>query len=42
MADHRVDKVTDILKEGDEVSVKLTEIDDKGRLNLSMKAAKAA
>jgi polyribonucleotide nucleotidyltransferase len=40
MADHRIDKVTDVLKEGDTVTVKLTEIDDKGRLNLSMKAAK--
>jgi polyribonucleotide nucleotidyltransferase len=40
IADHRIDKVTDVLKEGDEVSVKLVEIDDKGRLNLSMKAAK--
>lgn len=39
MADHRVDKVTDIVKEGDTVKVKLLEIDDKGRLNLSMKAA---
>jgi len=28
------------LDEGDEVTVKLTEIDDKGRLNLSMKAVK--
>jgi polyribonucleotide nucleotidyltransferase len=40
LADHRVDKVTDVVKEGDEVTVKLMEIDDKGRLNLSMKAAK--
>jgi len=41
MADHRIDKVTDVLKEGDSVQVKLVEIDDKGRLNLSMKAAKS-
>ncbi len=41
IADQRIDKVTDVLHEGDEVTVKLMEIDDKGRLNLSMKAAKA-
>ena len=40
IADHRVERVSDVLKEGDAVSVKLVEIDDKGRLNLSMKAAK--
>jgi polyribonucleotide nucleotidyltransferase len=40
IADHRVEKVTDVLKEGQTVTVKLVEIDDKGRLNLSMKAAK--
>ncbi len=40
IADHRIDKVTDVLKEGETVTVKLMEIDDKGRLNLSMKAAK--
>ena len=41
MADHRVERVTDVVKEGDQVDVKLVEIDDKGRLNLSMKAAKS-
>lgn len=40
MADHRVEKVTDIVKEGDFVKVKLTAIDERGRLNLSMKEAK--
>jgi polyribonucleotide nucleotidyltransferase len=35
----RVEKVTDVLKEGQEVTVKLTEIDSQGRNNLSMKAA---
>ncbi|HUC87465.1 MAG TPA: polyribonucleotide nucleotidyltransferase [Candidatus Saccharimonadales bacterium] len=40
IADHRIDKVTDVLKEGDAVTVKLVEIDDKGRSNLSMKAAR--
>ncbi|HSX41041.1 MAG TPA: polyribonucleotide nucleotidyltransferase [Candidatus Saccharimonadales bacterium] len=41
IADHRVERVSDELKEGDEVAVKLMEIDDKGRANLSIKAAKA-
>lgn len=40
MDDHRVEKVTDIVKEGDVVRVKLTAIDERGRLNLSMKDAK--
>ena len=40
IADRRLDKVTDVLKEGDKVRVKLMEIDDKGRMNLSIKAAK--
>ncbi len=34
----RVEKVADVLKAGDIVEVKLMEIDDKGRLNLSRKA----
>jgi len=33
-----VEKVTDHLKEGDQVRVKLTEIDDRGRVNLSIRA----
>ena len=40
MADERVEKVTDVVNEGDTVQVKLMEIDSQGRLNLSMKAAK--
>ena len=40
MADGRVEKVTDVLSEGDKVKVKLTAIDERGRLNLSMKDAK--
>lgn len=40
MADDRVEKVTDVVKEGDIVRVKLTAIDERGRLNLSMKDAK--
>jgi polyribonucleotide nucleotidyltransferase len=31
----RVEKVEDVVAVGDEVLVKVTEIDDKGRLNLS-------
>jgi len=38
--DERVEKVTDELKEGQEVDVKLMEIDSQGRNNLSMKAVK--
>jgi len=40
MSDKRVDKPSDILSEGDRVTVKLVAIDDRGRLVLSMKAAK--
>jgi polyribonucleotide nucleotidyltransferase len=40
MADERVEKVTDVVNEGDIVQVKLMEIDGQGRLNLSMKAVK--
>jgi polyribonucleotide nucleotidyltransferase len=32
-------KVEDVVKEGDQVKVKVTDIDDKGRINLSIKAA---
>lgn len=39
LAEGRVEKVTDVVKEGDEVKVKLTGIDDRGRMNLSIKAA---
>jgi polyribonucleotide nucleotidyltransferase len=35
----RVNKVTDILQEGDEVLVKVLEIDKSGRIALSRKAA---
>ncbi len=38
IAPWRVDKVTDILKEGDEVPVVIKEIDEKNRINLSIKA----
>ena len=40
MADHRIQKVEDAVKEGDMVWVKVMEIDDKGRVNLSMKDVK--
>ena len=33
----RVNKVSDVLSVGDEVTVRITEIDSKGRINLSMK-----
>jgi polyribonucleotide nucleotidyltransferase len=39
LADHRVEKVTDILHEGQIVKVKLMAVDDRGRLSLSIKAA---
>lgn len=40
IADHRVEKVEDELKEGQTVKVKLIAIDDRGRLSLSIKDAK--
>ncbi len=40
MADKRVEKVEDVVAEGDIVKVKLIEIDRQGRLNLSMKDVK--
>ena len=39
LTDHRVDKVEDVVNLGDEIVVKAVEIDDKGRLNLSRRAA---
>ena len=41
LEDHRVDKVEDVVNVGDEVIVKVTEIDDQGRINLSRKDAMA-
>jgi polyribonucleotide nucleotidyltransferase len=40
MADSRVENPRDVVNEGDKVKVVLVAIDDKGRLNLSMKKAK--
>ncbi len=39
MKEERVNKPSDVVKEGDLVTVKLIAIDDRGRLQLSMKAA---
>ena len=39
MREERVEKPSDVVKEGDKVTVKLVSIDDRGRLQLSMKAA---
>lgn len=39
MSEERVNKPSDVVKEGDLVTVKLVAIDDRGRLNLSMKQA---
>jgi polyribonucleotide nucleotidyltransferase len=39
IAPFRVEKVSDILKEGDKVPVKIIKVDEKGRLNLSIKEA---
>lgn len=40
LSEDRVAKTSDIVKEGDKVTVKLVAIDDRGRLQLSMKAVK--
>jgi len=40
LSDQRVEKVEDVVKVGDVVPVKVIEIDDLGRINLSMKEAK--
>ena len=37
IADHRIEKVTDILSDGQIMKVKLTAIDDRGKLSLTMK-----
>jgi polyribonucleotide nucleotidyltransferase len=39
LAPHRVRRVTDILKEGDEVMVKVLDIDKQGKIKLSRKEA---
>ncbi|NND45202.1 MAG: polyribonucleotide nucleotidyltransferase [Xanthomonadales bacterium] len=40
LSDERVENVTDVVKEGDMVKVKVLEVDKQGRIRLSMKAAK--
>ena len=39
LADHRVEKVEDVVNVGDMIWVKVTDIDEKGRINLSHKDA---
>ncbi len=39
LSEDRVEKTSDVVKEGDKVTVKLLGIDERGRLQLSMKAA---
>jgi polyribonucleotide nucleotidyltransferase len=39
LAEERVERPSDVVKEGDRVTVKLVAVDDRGRLQLSMKAA---
>jgi len=41
LAERRVNKVEDVVKLGDTIVVKLVEVDDQGRLNLSKKAVSA-
>ena len=38
LAKERVEKVTDVVNVGDKIMVRVIEIDDKGRINLSRKA----
>jgi len=38
LANERVNKVTDVVKEGDQVKVKVLAIDDRGKIKLSMRA----
>ena len=38
LAQSRVNKVTDVVKEGDKVKVKLLGVDERGKVRLSMKA----
>jgi polyribonucleotide nucleotidyltransferase len=38
LSNERVENVTDVLTEGETIKVKLTGIDERGRLSLSIKA----
>jgi polyribonucleotide nucleotidyltransferase len=42
LAQSRVNKVTDVVKEGDKVKVKLLGMDERGKVRLSMKAVDQA
>jgi polyribonucleotide nucleotidyltransferase len=42
IAKERVNKVTDVLREGDEVMVKVLEVDKQGKIRLSRKEALGA
>jgi len=42
IANERVNNVSDYLKEGQQIKVKVLEADEKGRVRLSMKAVKEA
>ncbi|MDE2107448.1 MAG: S1 RNA-binding domain-containing protein, partial [Patescibacteria group bacterium] len=37
LADHRVGKVEDVVREGDSVKVKVLEMDNRGKIRLSMR-----
>lgn len=41
LAEGRVEKVSDVVREGDTIRVKLIAVDDKGRINLSKKQAES-
>ena len=38
LASHRVPAVTDVVREGDKVKVKVLAVDDRGKVRLSMKS----
>ena len=40
IAEERVEKVTDYVNEGDLIKVKVLDVDQRGRIKLSMKEAK--
>ena len=41
LKNERVEKVEDVISEGDMVKVKVLDIDSRGKINLSMKAVEA-
>ena len=42
IANQRIEKVTDVLQEGQEVKVLVLDVDNRGRIKLSMKDVEAA